>query len=417
MRKTILVIDDSSLVRDFLTKQLENYGFNVIPAINGLDGFGKMRSEIPDLVIMDYFLKRKSANEILESKLESPTIKDVPIIVISTTLERDVVVQLAKQGVGRVLFKPIKIDKLLSAVSEVLDYQIEVDNTPCLLDAHLNDKILFVEIAQGFNREKLSLLKYKVAELLKLYDVEIPRILLLMSDIQFRSEDKTKLEGLIEDLLEFTQSARAIKILTSSQEVREFINTNRSLDGVGAVKTLEEAMDGLLGVKGLEMLTGEQDNVQKQVFSSNQNLEKEAFQLNFASESEEFLKRRLFEDNKKVAIVDDDFVVHSIIESAFEKTNWEISTFSDGAEFVDAIKEQDFDLVFLDIIMPGLNGFGVLQFLSTFSKEIPVIILTALSRQESVKKAMSFNIKSYLIKPIKPDGLIKKAIEVLNTDF
>jgi DNA-binding response OmpR family regulator len=59
--KKILLIDESPLFRDYLTKKLSEQRFEVIQAVNGLDGGLKLRSELPDLVIMDYFLSRKSS--------------------------------------------------------------------------------------------------------------------------------------------------------------------------------------------------------------------------------------------------------------------------------------------------------------------------------------------------------------------
>jgi response regulator of citrate/malate metabolism len=48
---------------------------------------------------------------------------------------------------------------------------------------------------------------------------------------------------------------------------------------------------------------------------------------------------------------------------------------------------------------------------------IPVIILSALSRKETVLKAMSYGIKSYLIKPLKPEEVFSKAVEVFESNF
>jgi len=418
MAKRILVIDDSSLVRDFLTKQLSGYGFDVICGINGLDGFGKLRSDPPDLVIMDYYLSRKSAMEILKYKASSPPHKDIPVLLISSQLDRDTVIQLGHMKIKTILFKPIKIDSLLEAVSDALDIEIELDLTPCILDAHLNDKILFIEIAKGFNKEKFSLLRYKIAELLHLYKVDIPRILLLMTDITVDGQQMWKLRDLLKDILTFCNTPKQIKILTVSDAIKEFIQEESELNGIETVGTLEQAMDGLLGIKGLEKLTAEQDTVQEAFFMANQNMAQEAFQLNFAKEAEEGRKQMLFQKPLNIAVVDDDFVVHSIVQSALSDTNWKVKTYGDGAEILAALNGgETFDLIFLDLVMPGMNGFAVLQFLSTYPQTIPVIVLTALSRRESVQKAMQFNVGSYLVKPIKPEGIIKKALELLNTDF
>jgi CheY-like chemotaxis protein len=105
------------------------------------------------------------------------------------------------------------------------------------------------------------------------------------------------------------------------------------------------------------------------------------------------------------------------VENAFKDTDFKISKFGNGAEFIKAVESDKFDLVFLDLMMPEMNGYAVLQYLSTHDTELPVIVLTALTRKESVQKAMDFGIKSYLVKPVKPEGIVRKAVEVLKTNF
>ena len=122
--------------------------------------------------------------------------------------------------------------------------------------------------------------------------------------------------------------------------------------------------------------------------------------------------------NIRIAVVDDDMIVREIIRNAFGVTGWEIVPFKNGLEFVEALdSDQSFDLLFLDLIMPEMNGFAVLQMMNGRSLEIPTIILTALSRKESVVKAREFGVNSYLIKPIKPESILAKAAEILGADF
>jgi CheY-like chemotaxis protein len=147
-------------------------------------------------------------------------------------------------------------------------------------------------------------------------------------------------------------------------------------------------------------------------------MNQEAFQLNFANEAKEGRRQRLYEKTFNIAVVDDDFIVHSIVQSAIADTQWNLLTYQDGNEFITALNnQQSLDMIFLDLVMPGLNGFAVLQFLSTYSKKIPVIVLTGLSRKESVQKVMQYNVGSYLVKPIKPQGIMEKALEMLDSDF
>jgi CheY-like chemotaxis protein len=415
--KSILVINDSSFLREFLEKQLKEYGFEVFLAINGLDGWGKIRQQQPDLIIMDYFLTRKSSMEILKAMSSDPNVENIPVVMTISKLEKKQVMEIAQMGVKKILNKPVRIDALLATLTELLDVAIEMDDTPCILDAHLNDQILFVEIARGFNREKINLLRYKVAELIRLYSVQDPRILILMTDIDFRSEDKTKLETLLEEVIGFVSEPSRVRILTIVEDIKTYLAGHAVLSEIEVAKNLEEAMDGLLGIKGMESLTAEQDNVQERFFSAKQEIQKEAFQLNFQKESPVDHLSQLG-GNIRIAVVDDDMIVREIIRNAFGVTGWEIVPFKNGLEFVEALdSEQSFDLLFLDLIMPEMNGFAVLQMMNGRSLEIPTIILTALSRKESVVKARQFGVNSYLIKPIKPESILAKAAEILGADF
>ena len=415
--KSILVINDSSLLRDFLEKQLTEYGFTVLQAINGLDGWGKIRQQRPDLIIMDYYLTRKSSMEILKAMEQDPNVADIPVIMTIATLDKKQVMEIARLGVKKILNKPVRIDALLAALTELLNVAIEMDDTPCILDAHLNDQILFVEIAKGFNREKINLLRYKIAELMRLYSVSDPRILILMTDIDFQEDDKTKLQLLLEEVLSFVSKPDRIRLLTVSDAIKTYLAASPVLRDIEVVENLETAMDGLLGIKGMESLTAEQDNVQERFFSAKQELQKEAFQLNFERESPDQALSQLG-GQVRVAVVDDDMIVREIIKNAFAVTGWDVETFTNGMEFVESLeKDERFDLLFLDLIMPEMNGFAVLQMMNGKGVEIPTIILTALSRKESVVKAREFGVSSYLIKPIKPEGILAKAAEILGADF
>lgn len=405
------------MYREFMQTQLAGYGFDVTTAINGLDGVSKIRSFMPDVIIMDYMLSRKSSIDVLKDKMRDPNAKDKPVIMCSGSVDRQKILEVAPYGVRKFLNKPIKIDALLSALSELLGVDIRVDETPCLLDAHLNDQILFIEIARGFNNEKISLLQYKIAELLKLYKVQYPRILILMTDIQMRPEDKPKLDRLLEEVEKFVDSLRQVRILTLDDEIKNYIKYHMDYKDIEIAPSLEKAVSGLLGIKGMESMTSEQDGVQEVLLSSKDDQRRnEAFQLNFQDEGRnisEGLKSR----NLKVAVVDDDFIVHKIIGKASEKTSWSMTYYSNGADFTSDLAGKTFDLLLLDLMMPGMDGFQVMGFLKSHSIQIPTIILSALTKKESVLKAKELGVSSYMIKPLKPEGVLEKVIDVLANQY
>ena len=191
--KKILVIEESPLVREYLSKKLADYGIEVIQSANGLDGMLKMRSELPDLIIMDYMLTRKSALEVLQEKQRNPNLGNVPVILMASKLSSQHIVELARYGVKKVFNKPLKLDALLDALSEFLGLTLTLDPTPSIIEAHFNDDILFIEVAQGLNTEKIVLLKYKIRELLSLYNLKVPKVLIMLAGLELGPGDSEKL--------------------------------------------------------------------------------------------------------------------------------------------------------------------------------------------------------------------------------
>ncbi len=411
----LLIINESSILRDFLSKQLTEYGFEVQMAINGLDGWSKIRNTPPDLIITDSELTRKSVMDILEDIQADPNLPEIPVIMTVVQLEKTEIVRFAKMGVKKLLSKPVRIDSLLEAITEILGVTIELDPTPCILDAHLNDQIMFIEIAQGFNREKINLLRYKITELIRLNDVQTPRILILMTDIDFRDEDRVKLDTLLEEMLEFTTEER-LRVLTISEDINKYLEGHSAFSSIVIVKTLEEAMSGLLGIRGMESLTAEQENVHQRFFLSKQEIEKETFQLNFRQDTAN--EKELPGIGLKIAVADDDLPVRKMIETIFKNLGCKTSLFSNGADFLEALENKEsFDLLFLDLVMPQMNGFAVLQMMCSQDIKIPTVILDGVSSRESVMRAREFGIAKYIIKPFKPDEIRDAAVEILELDI
>lgn len=118
-----------------------------------------------------------------------------------------------------------------------------------------------------------------------------------------------------------------------------------------------------------------------------------------------------------IVVVDDDMVIQELIKTAFEETGVTVTAYDDGEEFMADPGALESDLVFLDLMMPKKDGFSVLNELNGKPSLPPVIVLSAISQREAVIKAMKLGVKSYLIKPLKPDHVLRKAAEVLGSNF
>jgi DNA-binding response OmpR family regulator len=419
--KNILIIDDSDLYRDFLGQKLSGYGFAVTLAVNGFDGIMKMRQAAYDLIIMDYYLSRNSSVEVLESKAKNPNLRAAPVIMASAKIDRENLLQVTQLGVRKFFTKPLKIDAMVKAIAELLQINIEVDNTPCVIDANINDEILFVEVARGLNRDKIELLKFRLQELKGLYKVSQPKVLVLMSGLEVGPNDSLQLASLLTAIADHSGArSRNIKVLTASDFIRNFIRNRPALAGIEVVESLEQAMDGLLAAKGEGKEEGSAFNADTFLNKTASVPASSGFNLHFDEEvkaTEEAFNLKSLAGTVRIAIVDDDFVIREIVKKAFADTGIAIVTFADGSDFMASPEITTFDLVFLDLMMPKMDGFQVLAQLKTRSLDMPVIVLSALTKRETVVKAMGLGVKNYLIKPIQPESILRKAIDTLGTNF
>jgi CheY-like chemotaxis protein len=423
--KHILLIDDSTLFRDYLQARLSIEGeCEVSVAVNGLDGISKIRTTLPDLIIIDYHLSRKTCKEVLEEKKRNPNTAKVPVVLTATKIDRRRIMELVPYDVKKVLAKPIRIDALLETVGGLLGLKYKVDTTPGVLEAHVNDNIVFVEIAQGLNREKIEMLRFKLSELRDLYSVAEPRVLLMVSDVDFSFSDAPNLELLVTNVIKYSGAKpRHIRFLTTSTFITDFLAGHKDFEGIEVTTSLSAALDGLLSDSGANTYHGAQAAhlFEKIVAPAESHHDQESFELRFERETaRDFAVENAAEAGAglRIACVDDDPIIQELAKTTFKAINAEVVGFDDGKAFLDAINAgQTFDLILLDLLMPKVDGFGVLNAMRAVRLEIPVIVLSAVSQREAIVKAFQSGVKSYLVKPLNPSAIMKKAAEILRANF
>jgi len=114
---------------------------------------------------------------------------------------------------------------------------------------------------------------------------------------------------------------------------------------------------------------------------------------------------------KTILIIEDDKFLRELIAQKLIKEGYEISEAVDGEEGVRKIKEEKPDLVLLDLILPGIDGFEVLSRMREESVliSIPIIILSNLGQKEDVEKGLKLGAIDYLIKAhFTPGEIIEK---------
>ena len=125
--------------------------------------------------------------------------------------------------------------------------------------------------------------------------------------------------------------------------------------------------------------------------------------------------------SKKILIVDDEPHIRALLEQTledFEDNDVEIFTAKDGQEGLEIIKDEHPNLVFLDVMMPKMNGFDICQAVKheLNLQDVYIIMLTAKGQEFDKKKGLESGADTYMTKPFDPDEIIEKASAVLGIE-
>jgi DNA-binding response OmpR family regulator len=104
--------------------------------------------------------------------------------------------------------------------------------------------------------------------------------------------------------------------------------------------------------------------------------------------------------DKKIFIVEDDRFLHRLLADKFQQWKANVESSFDGEEAIKNIREKKPDVILLDIILPGADGFEILKTIKQEDnlKNIPVIILSNLGQEEDIEKGMQLGAEDFLIK-------------------
>lgn len=408
----ILLVENSELMTSFLKEKLSQFGFEVITSNDTFDALIKLKNNIPDILIIDHYFIKNSKIDFLKEKNDSKTIKDIPIILTASKIDFDSLFSIAKNKIYKIFLKPILIEDLLNTISEILKKKILFDKTPCIIDVTLNDKILFIDIAKGLNVDKIDSLKFKILELRKLYKIDTLKILLIITDLIINESDYKKFYDLFEILLKYGNTNPGyIKILTRIKEIKEIILKNEKFKYIEITDNVDDAIIKLTDTNIEELLiTGNSNEKENSFFWKNE-------LNNFEISADKILNISSVDRIIRVSIIDDEPFILEYIKDSLIQTGWSIKTYINGKEFINDLENFKPDIIFLDIMMPVMSGFDILEYLRRKNYNIPIVILSALSQKETVKRVFGYNIKSYIIKPVEPDVILRKAYEALNMPF
>ncbi|CAN5376254.1 response regulator transcription factor [soil metagenome] len=116
-----------------------------------------------------------------------------------------------------------------------------------------------------------------------------------------------------------------------------------------------------------------------------------------------------------VLVVDDEPEIVSLVAYHLERAGYTVSTATDGAEAISKTRLEQPRLIVLDLMLPGITGFQVLEAIRSQpeTQDVPVLMLTALRDDEDRIRGLSLGVDDYVTKPFNPDELVLRVGAIL----
>lgn len=107
-----------------------------------------------------------------------------------------------------------------------------------------------------------------------------------------------------------------------------------------------------------------------------------------------------------VLVVDDEINLCRILGAKLAKSGYDVVSVHDGLQAVEKVRESDFDVVLLDLILPKMDGLTALAKIRGMRRGLPVIVMTACENAEALEQAKSHGVSAYVNKPFDLDSLV-----------
>ena len=119
---------------------------------------------------------------------------------------------------------------------------------------------------------------------------------------------------------------------------------------------------------------------------------------------------------KKVLVIEDDKFLRELISQKLSKEGYDVLEAIDGEKGVESLEKENPDVILLDLILPGIDGFEVLTKIKSMPEKskIPVIILSNLGQKDDIEKGLNMGAVDYLIKAhFTPGEIIEKIRSII----
>ncbi len=362
MRK-VLIIEDNQIVANVYRNQLAVEGYQAEIALDGETGMDKMQSFQPDVLILDLILPKMTGMEVIRKVRDSKGFAKLPIIVLSNTYLTNLIQEAWKAGANKCLSKSSCSPKeMLKVVRNT------IGDSGAMLHPSKPESAANVPPDTDFQSD----LHQKFVE-------SLPATLVML---RAQLQNLIRAGSDVEKLNEIYHLYRLLHSLTG----------NAGITGHHLIASLSDAVEALL-----------KELYEKPKSITSSSLRTVAAGVDFLG----FLFERGGDTDKRqlpaanVLVVDDEPISRRAVIYAVEKAQMKPTPADSAAEALKLLAGTDFDLIFLDVDMPGMNGFELCTKLRTLPqyKKTPIVFVTALADFDNRTSSMMAGGNDFIAKP------------------
>lgn len=352
--KKILIIEDDQVVANVYRNKLVLDGYKVEVALDGENGLKMMQTFEPDLVVLDLMLPNISGVDVIKQIRAALDFAKTPIIVLSNTYLSNVIQEAWRAGASK-----------------------------CLSKASCSPKDFIEVVRQTIGDSGAMRSAGQVSSASPNAAMARPGGLTGASDAEFQADlKKTFLENIPATIHSLRSSLKEL-IKSDSEDARlkqiyelyrriHAVNGNAGVAGLVQIAHMSSALEALL----------------KEIYEKPRNINQSS--LRTVAAAVDFLGI-LFEQSKlstrqevlvsKILVVDDEAISRRAIVYALEKAQLKSVSVDSSEEALKLLAQNDFDMVFLDVDMPGMNGYELCARLRAMPhhNKTPVVFVTALT--------------------------------------
>ncbi len=379
--KKILIIEDDQIVANIYRNKLAVEGYQVEVTLDGESGLKLMRTFRPDAIVLDLMLPKMSGVDVIREIRGEAEFSKLPIIVFSNTYLTNLVQDAWKAGASKC------VSKISCPPKELLELVRHTVGGSVMPTSRSKTESAPKTKAPDLSSESDAAFQ---AELRKTFIASLPTTL-------------TAMRGIMQNLIKSNTEVSQLKHLHELYCRVHSVNGNAGISGLAQIAHLAAAFEALL----------------KEVYEQPKNINSST--LRTVAAAVDFLgflfERGTRQDKQQIPaasilVVDDEDISRRAIIYALEKAQLQSVTIEDPNAAIKLLAERQFDLIFLDVNMPGMTGYELCAKLRNLPmhKKTPVVFVTVLGDFDNRASSSMAGGNDFIAKPFLFIELTVKAL-------